>query len=52
MQVTFLPKILGEDYAGWSGERWIDIRAAEDLMMARLDMVREKGFMGVALKKH
>jgi hypothetical protein len=46
----FPPEILGEDYAGWSGERWIDIRAAEDLMMARLDMVREKGFMGVALK--
>jgi endo-alpha-1,4-polygalactosaminidase (GH114 family) len=41
---------LGREYAGWPGERWLDIRQIEilaPLMNARLDLCAEKGFDGV-----
>lgn len=43
---------LGKVYEGWPGERWIDIRNIEALapvMLARLDLCRDKGFDGVVL---
>lgn len=41
---------LGQDYEGWPGERWLDIRRIELLapvMRARLDLCKAKGFDGV-----
>lgn len=46
----FPESVLGADYAGWPGERWLDIRQVEALapvMTARLDRCAEKGFDGV-----
>jgi len=46
----FPQALLGNDYAGWSGERWLDIRKIEQLaplMTARLDLCVEKGCDGV-----
>jgi hypothetical protein len=46
----FPPEVLGNDYTGWPGERWLDIRRLDllaPLMQARLDLCREKGFDGV-----
>lgn len=46
----FPKELLGNNYAGWPGERWLDIRAIEKLapvMRARLDLCRDKGFDGV-----
>ncbi len=43
-------EVLGNDYEGWPGERWLDIRQIELLapvMRARLDTCRDKGFDGV-----
>jgi hypothetical protein len=42
--------VVGRDYAGWAGEKWLDIRQIEALapvMRARLDMCRDKGFDGI-----
>jgi len=42
--------VLGNDYEGWSGERWLDIRRIDLLgavMIARLDLCAQKGFDGV-----
>ncbi len=42
--------VLGNDYDGWPGERWLDIRQMDTLapiMTARLDECAEKGFDGV-----
>ena len=42
--------VLGNDYEGWPGERWLDIRQIDLLappMRARLDQCKEKGFDGV-----
>lgn len=42
--------VLGEEYAGWSGERWLDIRRIDllaPIMTARLDLCAQKGFDGV-----
>ena len=42
--------VLGNDYEGWPGERWLDIRQIKlmaPLMRARLDQCRDKGFDGV-----
>ncbi len=41
---------LGNDYPGWPGERWLDIRQIDllsPLLRARLDLYKSKGFDGV-----
>lgn len=46
----FLPELLGNDYEGWPGERWLDIRQIDRLapvLRARLDQCKEKGFDAV-----
>jgi len=46
----FPPDVLGNDYEGWPGERWLDIRRLDllaPIMRARLDLCWEKGFDGV-----
>jgi hypothetical protein len=46
----FPPSVLGNDYAGWSGEKWLDIRQIDllaPIMRARLDQCQAKGFDGV-----
>jgi hypothetical protein len=46
----FPAEVLGKDYEGWPGERWLDIRQIESLapiMRARLDLCAAKGFDAV-----
>ncbi|MBT3336669.1 MAG: endo alpha-1,4 polygalactosaminidase [Anaerolineae bacterium] len=46
----FPSEIIGNDYEGWDGEKWLDIREIDKLapiMRARLDMCAEKGFDGI-----
>lgn len=46
----FPPKVLGNNYEGWKGERWLDIRQIEELgpiLLARLDLCKAKGFDAV-----
>ncbi len=46
----FPPEVLGNDYDGWPGERWLDIRQIDKLapvMRARLDLCKSKGFDAV-----
>lgn len=46
----FPPEIIGKDYAGWPGEKWLDIRQIDKLapiLRTRLDLCRDKGFDGV-----
>lgn len=46
----FPAEVLGKDYDGWPGEKWLDIRQIEKLapiMRARLDLCAAKGFDGV-----
>jgi hypothetical protein len=46
----FPEKIIGKDYEGWPGEKWLDIRQIEDLkpiLTARMDLCKEKGFEGI-----
>ena len=43
-------EIIGNNYPGWEGEKFLDIRnidALAPIMRARLDMIKEKGFDGV-----
>lgn len=43
----FPPDILGKDYEGWPGEKWLDIRRMDELapiMLARMDLCKAKGF--------
>jgi hypothetical protein len=43
-------EVIGRIYAGWPGERWLDIRQMDlltPIMSARLDQCVEKGFDGV-----
>lgn len=47
---TFPRDVVGEAYAEWEGERWLDVRQIERLapvLRRRLDLCREKGFDGV-----
>ncbi len=47
---SFPPEVLGNDYEGWPGERWLDIRQIEKLapiMLKRLDICAAKGFDAV-----
>jgi endo-alpha-1,4-polygalactosaminidase (GH114 family) len=46
----FPSEVLGRDYEGWPGERWLDIRRIDllsPIMLARLDLCQSKGFDGV-----
>lgn len=46
----FPDEVLGKDYEGWSGEKWLDIRRIDllaPIMLARLDECATKGFDGV-----
>lgn len=46
----FPPPLLGREFEGWEGERWLDIRRIDLLapvMLARLDLCAKKGFNGV-----
>ena len=43
----FPAEVLGKDYDGWPGERWLDIRRIDllaPIMLARLDLCKSKGF--------
>jgi len=43
----FPDEVLGKDYEGWSGEKWLDIRRIDllaPIMLARLDECAAKGF--------
>ena len=47
---NFPVEVLGKDYEGWSGEKWLDIRRIDllsPIMLARLDICAAKGFDGV-----
>jgi len=49
-KAQFSPEILGKDYEGWKGEKWLDIRQIEKLapiLRARLDLCQAKGFDAV-----
>jgi hypothetical protein len=45
----FPAAVIGKPYDGWPGERWIDIRstAVKNIMMARMDLCKRKGFHAV-----
>ena len=46
----FPPEVIGKDYEGWSGEKWLDIRRIDllaPIMRARLDLCAAKGFDAV-----
>lgn len=46
----FPPEVLGKDYEGWPGERWLDIRRIDllaPIMRARMDLCKKKGFDGI-----
>jgi hypothetical protein len=48
--VQFPEDVIGAEYEGWPGEKWLDIRRIDllaPIMRARLDLCREKGFDGV-----
>ncbi len=43
----FPPELLGKDYEGWPGEKWLDIRRIDllaPILRARLDLCKAKGF--------
>ena len=47
---NFPVEVLGKDYEGWPGEKWLDIRRIDllsPIMLARLDICAAKGFDGV-----
>lgn len=46
----FPTSVIGNDYAGWPGEKWLDIRQIDllaPILRARLDQCKAKGFDGV-----
>ena len=46
----FPPELMGKDYDGWPGEKWLDIRQIDKLapiLRARLDLCASKGFDAV-----
>jgi hypothetical protein len=46
----FPPDVLGKDYEGWPGEKWLDIRRIDllaPIMRRRLDLCKVKGFDAV-----
>ncbi len=46
----FPVSVIGKDYAGWPGEKWLDIRRLDllaPIIQARFDECRAKGFDGI-----
>ena len=46
----FPPQVLGKDYDGWPGEKWLDVRQIDllaPIMLARLDLCKARGFDAV-----
>jgi hypothetical protein len=46
----FPPEVLGKDYDGWPGEKWLDVRRIDllaPIMLRRLDLCKAKGFDAV-----
>ena len=46
----FPASLIGNDYEGWAGEKWLDIRQIDllaPIMQARLDECQAKGFDGI-----
>jgi len=46
----FPAEVIGREYAGWEGERWLDIRRIDllaPILSARLDLCKAKDFDGV-----
>jgi len=46
----FPQEVIGKDYEGWAGEKWLDVRRIDllaPIMRARLDECAEKGFDAV-----
>lgn len=46
----FPAEVIGKDYSGWEGEKWLDIRQIDllaPIMRARLDQCAAKGFDGI-----
>jgi endo-alpha-1,4-polygalactosaminidase (GH114 family) len=46
----FPAEVLGRDYEGWPGEKWLDIRRIDllaPILLARLDLCKAKGFDAV-----
>ena len=46
----FPAEIIGKDYTGWPGEKWLDIRRLDllaPILQARFDLCKEKGFDGI-----
>ncbi len=46
----FAATSIGKDYDGWPGEKWLDIanqKAIAEIITARLDLCKQKGFWGV-----
>ncbi|MEW5868363.1 MAG: endo alpha-1,4 polygalactosaminidase [Chloroflexota bacterium] len=46
----FPPEVLGRDYEGWEGEKWLDVRRIDllaPILQARLDLCQAKGFDAV-----
>jgi hypothetical protein len=47
-------RVVGSNRAGWQGDRWLDIRAADairPILVKRLDLCKSKGFDGIAFDK-
>lgn len=46
---SFPSAVLGNEYPGWPGERFVDIRAQalRDIIASRFDLCRQKGFDGI-----
>lgn len=47
---TFPDSVIGNDYDGWAGEKWLDISKIDllaPMMRSRLDQCKAKGFDGV-----
>ena len=46
----FPPEVLGKDYEGWPGEKWLNIKRIDllaQIMRSRLDLCKAKGFDAV-----
>ena len=46
----FPEEIIGKNYTGWPGEKWLDIRRLDllgPILQARFDLCKEKGFDGI-----
>jgi hypothetical protein len=46
----FPAEVIGNDYEGWAGEKWLDTRNYElfaDIMQARFDLAKSKGCDGI-----